>query len=56
MLNIIIKNNYQQLHSLKIVNEIIECNPKTLVSTEGEPLIRHDFLYILKYIKNNFHN
>jgi radical SAM protein with 4Fe4S-binding SPASM domain len=52
-------DDYEQLSTediIKIVDQIVECNPKTLVITGGEPLIRDDFLFILNYIKDNFHN
>lgn len=42
--------------AIKIIDQIIECNPNTLVITGGEPLIRNDFIFILSYIKDNFRN
>lgn len=37
-----------------IIDKIIEINPKQIVFTGGEPLIRRDFLQLLEYTKSHY--
>lgn len=37
-----------------IIDKIVRYNPKSIVLTGGEPMLRDDFLDILEYLKNNF--
>jgi len=41
---------------LSIIDYIITLNPRELILTGGEPLIRKDFKEIVEYIKNNSNN
>lgn len=36
-----------------IIDKIIKCNPKKIILTGGEPLLRDDFIDIIKHIKEN---
>ncbi|MBN1046539.1 radical SAM protein [Clostridium botulinum] len=37
-----------------LLDKVIKVNPETIVLTGGEPLIRKDFLTILKHVRNNY--
>ncbi len=37
-----------------IIDKIVECNPKAIIFTGGEPLVRKDFLEILKYTSQKY--
>ncbi|MDU1003445.1 radical SAM protein [Clostridium butyricum] len=39
----------------KFLDKIIKVNPQSIVLTGGEPLIRSDFLIILKHVRDNYH-
>ncbi|MCP8333103.1 radical SAM protein [Clostridioides difficile] len=39
---------------IRIIRNIMKLKPKKLILTGGEPLMRRDFLDILKYIKDNY--
>ncbi|SCL88456.1 MULTISPECIES: radical SAM/SPASM domain-containing protein [Tissierellales] len=38
-----------------VLYKIIEWNPKRILLSGGEPMIRKDFKYLLKYLRNNYH-
>lgn len=38
---------------IKALQKIIDCNPSNIVLTGGEPMLREDFMILLKYIHDN---
>lgn len=47
-------DKYNTKQILSHLDKIIKVNPESIVLTGGEPLLRKDFLEILKYTRNNF--
>lgn len=49
-----IKENFTTKEIINALDKIIEAKPEAITITGGEPLVRPDFIKIIKYLKNNY--
>jgi len=49
-------NNEKIILDSSIIKKIVKYNPSTIILTGGEPLIADNFLDILMWLKDNYHN